>query len=257
MSFKDYEPTDLSRSDFYRHELQGFEIDNILNVFVGYVARVIGRINDGKEATVYLCEPAPDNADIQHPFLAAKIYRANKFRHFENDQSYRNLGKVKDKRMAKAMRNKSNRGQSAFRKHWIESEWDSLSLLYEAGVKCPRPYHWYDDSILMSCDITPEGPSPRLIDCKLEQHTAKQVLDAILVDVVTMVDHNLVHGDLSAYNILFDGTDHCIIDVPQAVDIRVVPDAYNLLQRDLINLGKYFKRYELELPVDDWMRKLM
>jgi serine/threonine-protein kinase RIO1 len=41
------------------------------------------------------------------------------------------------------------------------------------------------------------------------------------------------------------------------VDIRLVPDAYNLLQRDLINLGKYFKRYELEIPVDDWMRKLM
>jgi RIO kinase 1 len=257
MSFKNYEPIDLSRSAFYRHELQGFEIDNILNVFAGFVARVIGRINDGKEATVYLCEPVSDNADIQHPYLAAKMYRANKFRHFENDKSYRNLGKVKDKRMAKAMRNKSHRGQSEFRKHWIESEWDYLSLLFDAGVKCPKPYHWYDDGILMSCNITPEGPSPRLVDCKLERETASQVLDAILVDVETMVDHNMVHGDLSAYNILFDGTDHCIIDVPQAVDIRLVPDAYNLLQRDLINLGKYFKRYELEIPVDDWMRKLM
>ena len=257
MSFKDYEPIDLSSSDFYRHELQGFEIDNVLNVFAGYVERVLGRINDGKEATVYLCEPVAGNTAIKHPYLAAKIYRANKFRHFENDKNYRNLNKVRDKRMAKAMRNKSNRGQSAFRKHWIETEWDYLNLLFDAGVRCPKAYSWYEDGILMSCDVTPEGPTPRLVDCKLDEATASPLLEAILLDVEIMTENNIVHGDLSAYNILFDGKRHCIIDLPQAVDIRLVPDAYNLLQRDLINLGKYFKRYNLEVPVDDLMRRLI
>ncbi len=253
MSFKDYEPIDLSKSEFYIHELEGYEIDNVLNVFAGYVQRIIGRINDGKEATVYLCESDTSNSEIKHPYLAAKMYKANKFRHFETDHGYRNFAKFKDKRLAKSMRGKSNRGQKAFRNHWINTEWNYLNILYDAGVKIPKPYSHYDDGILMSCFVDDARVAPRLVDVKLSQPDVEPLLEAILDDVDTMISENIVHGDFSAYNILYNGSEHCIIDIPQAVDIRVTPDAYNLLQRDLINLGKYFARYNVEIPVNDLM----
>ena len=259
MSFKEYEPFDLAKSPFYIHELQGYEIDNILNVFCGFVEKVVGRINDGKEATVYLCSPDPESlaqGRIDHQFLAAKMYKANKFRSFENDRSYRNLNKIKDRRMAKAMRNKSSRGQKAFRNHWIDSEWRYLNQLYDAGVQCPKPYSHYDDGVLMSCSMDQQGPAPRLVDCRLTDEQAKNLLGGILDDVTTMLQEDIVHGDLSAYNILYDGQTHCIIDVPQAVDIRTSANASELLWRDLVNLGKYFSRYDLEIPIESFMGSL-
>ncbi|HJN52416.1 MAG: hypothetical protein QGI68_07835 [Pseudomonadales bacterium] len=50
MSYRDYEPVDLQRAGFKIHQLEGFEKDNIENAFAGYVLKVVGKINDGKEA---------------------------------------------------------------------------------------------------------------------------------------------------------------------------------------------------------------
>ena len=258
MPYKDHEPIDLAAANFVVGQLEGFEKDNITNAFAGFVDEVLGKINDGKEATVYLCRADADaiaSGTVDQPYLAAKMYRARKFRNFENDRSYRNFDKMRDKRLARAMRGKTRKGQRAFHGQWIESEWQSLTRLWELGVRVPRPYLHYADGILMGYIGTDAGPAPRLINCRLDDSTAGILLAAILDDLKLMIEGNLVHGDFSAYNILFDGERHTIIDVPQAVDTRVSPDAYNLFQRDLINLEKYFSRYHLTVPVDELMHR--
>ena len=40
--------------------------------------------------------------------------------------------------------------------------------------------------------------------------------------------HDIVHGDLSPYNVLYDGRDPVIIDVPQAMDSRQSLQAYSI-----------------------------
>ena len=258
MPYKDHEPIDLATANFVVGQLEGFEKDNITNAFAGFVDEVLGKINDGKEATVYLCRADADalkNGRVDQPYLAAKMYRARKFRNFDNDRTYRNFDKMRDKRLARAMRGKTRKGQSAFHGQWIESEWQSLTRLWDLGVSVPRPYLHYPDGILMGYVGTNDGPAPRLVNCRLDDETATSLLDAILRDVRLMIEGNLVHGDFSAYNILFDGDRHTIIDVPQAVDPRVTPDAYSLFQRDLINLEKYFSRYGLTVPVTEMMRR--
>jgi len=47
---------------------------------------------------------------------------------------------------------------------------------------------------------------------------------------------------LSAYNILLAGTEHRIIDVPQAIDARVNLNTERLLARDFANVSRYFAR---------------
>jgi len=258
MSYKDYEPFDLASGDFKIHQLEGFEIDNITNAFGGYVDEVLGKINDGKEATVYLCRTTPamlESGTVDNAFLAAKIYRARHFRNFDNDKRYRNLGKIRDRRLAKAMRGRSRKGQRAFHNQWIDAEWKYLALLYELGVHVPRPYMHYADGILMDYIGTATGPAPRLVNCRLDQDEARVLLDGILADVERMVESDIVHGDFSAYNILYDGRTHTIIDMPQAVDMRVTPDAYNLFQRDLLNIEKYFSKYGLAVPVRELLSR--
>ncbi len=85
MSYKDYEPEDLARANFKFHLLEGHEKENIKIAFTGYVSEVVGRINDGKEATVYLCKAEPH---LGVEYLAAKIYRARVFRAFNTDRTY-------------------------------------------------------------------------------------------------------------------------------------------------------------------------
>ena len=58
---------------------------------------------------------------------------------------------------------------------------------------------------------------------------------------------NLVHGDLSPYNILYWKGRCVAIDFPQAVDPRFNDAARSLLERDISNLAKYFARMGVKL----------
>ena len=146
MSYKDYEPVDLARAGFKIHQLEALEKDNIENAFAGYVAEALGQINDGKEATVYLCR---GGEITDGGYLAAKMFKARVFRSFNTDRNYRNFSKHRDKRMAKAMARRSKKGEAAFHKHWIASEWRYLNLLFDAGVRVPKPYAQSNDGVLM------------------------------------------------------------------------------------------------------------
>jgi RIO kinase 1 len=61
---------------------------------------------------------------------------------------------------------------------------------------------------------------------------------------------NVVHADLSAFNILYVEEKLTIIDFPQAVDPRTNPSAPKLLERDLRNVLSYFARHNVGLDED-------
>ena len=72
-----------------------------------------------------------------------------------------------------------------------------------------------------------------------------------------MLEHHLVHGDLSAYNILYWEGQITIIDFPQLVEARNNPHAFMLLERDVRRVCDYFASYGVEsdpmkLAVDLW-----
>jgi RIO kinase 1 len=62
-------------------------------------------------------------------------------------------------------------------------------------------------------------------------------------NVELFLANNLVHADLSAYNVLVWGDEIRIIDFPQAVDARTNRNARDLLFRDLENVCRHFSRY--------------
>lgn len=65
--------------------------------------------------------------------------------------------------------------------------------------------------------------------------------------------YNLVHGDLTEYNILYDPVEEkiTIIDFPQAVSTDH-PEALNLLERDISHLIDFFKmKYHISVDVED------
>jgi RIO kinase 1 len=61
-------------------------------------------------------------------------------------------------------------------------------------------------------------------------------------NVELLLSNHLIHADLSPYNILYWQGEIRIIDLPQAVDARINPHAFELLTRDVNNVARYFIR---------------
>ncbi len=216
--------------------------------FSSHVEEVVGMINDGKEATVYLCRARPV-AEVE--YLAAKMYRARKFRAFSNEATYVNTEKIRDRRMAKAMRQKSRHGRDAVHHQWIGREWQMLETLHEAGASVPKPYMQCSDGILMEYIGRGAERAPALAELRLERDEAERIFPMVVRDIEIMLACGIVHGDLSAYNVLYlDGTPR-LIDLPQATRIDDAVDPWSLFHRDVSNICEYFARREVKTdPLD-------
>lgn len=66
----------------------------------------------------------------------------------------------------------------------------------------------------------------------------------------------LIHGDLSAYNVLVHKGQPYIIDLPQAVDAAVHAGAAELFTRDVRNLTRHFARYGIPDDGEAWAQDI-
>jgi RIO kinase 1 len=66
----------------------------------------------------------------------------------------------------------------------------------------------------------------------------------------------VIHGDLSAYNVLVWEGRITVIDLPQAVDPRKNRHAQALLERDVVRICDHFVRYGVRSSPDRIARDL-
>jgi len=79
-------------------------------------------------------------------------------------------------------------------------------------------------------------------------------LNMILGEVAAARRLGIIHADLSEFNIMVDDSGPKIIDWPQAVEV-IHPHAEELLERDLVNVLRFFERkYRIEMPLERAMR---
>ncbi|HET8844756.1 MAG TPA: RIO1 family regulatory kinase/ATPase, partial [Ktedonobacteraceae bacterium] len=185
---------------------------------------VIAEVNSGKEASVYCC--------VAHPatgveYLAAKVYRPRMFRSLRNDAIYR-YSRVQRDEQGQAEHGNSRRGSAATRKtergraaqvaSWIEYEYLTQRLLHTQGADVPRPYAQVGNAVLMEYIGEAGYPASRLTDIRLEENEVAQHFQTILSNIELALTHGRIHGDLSAYNILYWQNRVVLIDFAQAVD---------------------------------------
>lgn len=249
-----------------RHERQwiltylgGFYEDHV-------ITDVLRQVKGGKEANVYCCQAHPA---IGEELIAAKVYRPRMFRNLKNDSLYRQGKGVLDtegkqtrgRREALAMQQKSRLGQTLRHLAWLSNEFQTLTTLHAAGADVPRPFAQSDNAILMEYIGEELWPAPALINVTLPAEEAQPLFNRIIENIVIMLAHDLVHGDLSAHNILYWDGGVKIIDFPQAVNPYVNSDAYALLERDVTRICQYFTRYGInaspvELTKEVWERAI-
>jgi RIO kinase 1 len=224
----------------------------------GLITDILARLKSGKEASVYLCRGGRAS-DAR--LVAVKSYRHRLHRDFKNRSSYQDGRVVGGSRPARAVANKSRFGRRVEEAMWVDSEFDALCLLHAVGADVPRPLAATSSEILMEFVGDEEAPAPQLREVQLEPREAQRVFDRLIWNIRLFLANNVVHADLSAYNILFRDDCPCIIDLPQAVDPRRNANAQLLLSRDLAGLCRYFARFGVaadpdELSSDMWRRFL-
>jgi len=129
-------------------------------------------------------------------------------------------------------------------------EWATLGRLHDAGVTVPPPVERVENGYRMAFIGDGEQAAPRLADVDLDLVTARRVWRELQRDIQRMLDAELVHGDLSAFNILWWHDRPVIIDFSQAVDAVVHPAARDLLRRDVERTAEYFRRQGVSIDLD-------
>jgi RIO kinase 1 len=209
---------------------------------------VAARIKAGKEATVYACTAPPG---AEHPVIAAKLYRVRSLRGEQNAGRYQQGRSIltveggaalpRAWRLHKAIAQRSAKGVSAMQTSWLLHEHTLLCELHARGGHVPKPLAHNEYALLM--ELIGEGldPAPTLQEVALAPREAKQLLEQLLFDVELLLELGWVHGDLSAYNILYRPRRAVLIDFPQVVNAHENPDARALFERDLERLARYFE----------------
>ncbi len=199
----------------------------------------LGILKTGKESEVHLVARTGGGRTV---LLAEKRFRARERRAFRNDFLYRGSWEEGGRRESRAIGKATRFGHEVLHSRWIANEWGNLVHLDAAGVTVPPPVELLDDGYRMAFIGDGQVAAPRLSAVDLDTPTAKRVWSELLAEIALMVAADRVHGDLSAYNVLWWRERAVLIDFSQTVDVIAHPAARDLLVRDIDALGGYFTR---------------
>ena len=102
-----------------------------------------------------------------------------------------------------------------------------------------------------------ESAAPTLNSVILDRDEARELFDRVVLNLNLLLQNERIHGDLSAYKILYWEGDITLIDFPQVVDPEANQTAWNIFLRDVTRVCQYFatqglKRDPRRLATDLW-----
>jgi RIO kinase 1 len=216
----------------------------------GVIDEVIRPLKSGKEATVYLVRSGGETR-------CAKVYRDMAQRSFQRRAQYQEGRKVRGSRQARAMSKSTRFGRREQEAAWKNAEVDALYQLTSAGVRVPKPFGYFNDTLIMELVTDAAGaPAPRLGDLELSPGTARDYHRFLIQQIVRMLSIGLIHGDLSEFNVLVGSEGPVIIDLPQVVNAAGNNSALAMLERDVNNIRGTLGRFAPELLSTEFAREM-
>jgi RIO kinase 1 len=211
----------------------------------GVIDEVLRPLKSGKEAAVYVVRSGDQ-------VRCAKVYKDMAQRSFQQRVQYQEGRKVRGSREARAIGKASKYGRKRQEDAWKNAEVDALYQLRAAGVRVPEPYGYFHGVLVMELVTDADGVSaPRLGEVELSADDARACHRVLVRQVVRMLCCGLIHGDLSAYNVLVAPDGPVVIDFPQVVSAAGNNAARTMLLRDVNNLTASLGRWAPEL-LDTW-----
>ncbi len=208
----------------------------------GYIKSLNGVISTGKEANVFL------GLDDDDEYVAVKIYRVATL-DFKKIKEY-----IAGDPRFKTYGNNTRKIIDT----WTKKEFKNLSRLYNLDLAVPEPYTAVSNVLIMqylSVSDDDSTAAPPLSKTKLDN--PREVFDQIIDFMdVSYNEANLVHGDLSMYNILLSNQRPYIIDLSQAT-MTSHPSSSELLERDVKNIVFDARKFKLDLSSNEILNRII
>ena len=126
----------------------------------------------------------------------------------------------------------TSRGFPTNSKRWM--------ILHAAGADVPKPYAMEKNAILMGYVGDFGNAAPTLNSVTLDPDEAQPLFERVIRNIDLLLSNERIHGDLSAYNILYWDGDITLIDFPQVVPPESNPSAWTIFLRDVTRVCQYF-----------------
>lgn len=183
---------------------------------------VESQIKEGKESVVL------SGKDKENNWFAIKVYRTDAC-DFKTMSKYL----IGDPRFKNVKKNRR-----FVVKLWCQREFKNTKIAYDAGINCPKPYNFMENVLITSFIGDGKKFAPMLVNIVPEK--PEELYKEFLDNLKKLVNAGLVHGDLSAYNILFWDKIY-FIDFSHGTVMKN-PTALDLLKRDIKNVSSYFSK---------------
>ncbi|MEA1870244.1 MAG: serine protein kinase RIO [Euryarchaeota archaeon] len=194
----------------------------------GYIDALGGVISTGKEANIY---HALGYGQEQQREIAIKVYRISTS-NFRAMSSYL----VGDPRFKNVRHEKRS---IVFA--WTKKELRNLKKAHAAGVRVPEPFVERNNVLLMEFIGEDDIAAPQLREVLLTPGEAQKAFETTVEYVRLLYHANLVHADLSEFNMLMNGNEVVFIDMGQSVTLDH-PNAMEFLMRDIHNVTRFFRK---------------
>src|ERR1700689_3336543 len=124
-------------------------------------------------------------------------------RSFQKRARYQEGRKVRGSRQTRAIGKSTRFGRKEQETQGKNAEVKPPYKLVLAGVRVPKPYGYFNDTLIMELVTDAAGdPAPRLGEIDLAPDTAREYHTFLMRQVVRMLSIGLIHGDLSEFNVL-------------------------------------------------------
>jgi RIO kinase 1 len=197
-----------------------------------------GVVSSGKEARIY------SGVDTEGNPVAVKIYLTS------TAGFKKRLGYIAgDRRFGKLP---SNSREVIYL--WVRKEFKNLQLADSAGVRVPKPLAFFKNILVMEYVGKPPQPAPTFAETEVNSDDYNWTFETIKT---LHYKGNLVHGDLSEFNIFKNGNERLLFDMGSAV-LTSHPNAVEYLKRDVSNMVRFFKKRGMfEKNTDSWVEEIV
>jgi len=198
----------------------------------GIIDEMLGVISAGKESRVYWAKSREGDLAVKIYLTSSMEFRKSIYQYIVGDPRFEGV-KRETRHMIYT---------------WALKEYKNLEEAYRVGVRVPRPIKAHKNILVMEFLGEDGTPAPLLKDCQLDVDEATRIFNEVLNFIKLLYTKaEIVHADLSEFNMMMWNGKCYFIDFGQAVSIRH-PMAQEFLARDIKNVLRFFSESGVEVP---------